>query len=455
MKRKPRMLIVDDESSITDALELIMRENGYDALSAGSAAEAVALLRDSPFDVVFTDLKLPDADGIELLAKIKESAPATEVILMTAHGSLEVTIDAIKKGAYYYIEKPFTPDQAIMLAARALELARVREENRELRGARQGDSFGMVGRAPQMMRIYDTIRATAASEASVLIEGESGTGKELIASAFHSQSNRADGPFVRINCAAIPRDLIESELFGYKKGAFTGADRDKRGLIEAASGGTLLLDEIVEMPAHLQTKLLRVLQDRRLRRVGSEQEIGVDCRLVSATNRNTAQAINEETLREDLYFRISTIKIKVPPLRDRLDDLVLLAEVFLQLYAGKYDKPIRSISPAAFALLSRYYWPGNVRELESVIESAVLFCQEQTITPEHLPDHLQSKKMDSFRCEIPPYLTMEEIEREAIAQTLERTRGNVKKTAEILNLHRPTLYRRLRRFGFKDSDRTA
>ncbi|HEY3137677.1 MAG TPA: sigma-54 dependent transcriptional regulator, partial [Blastocatellia bacterium] len=413
MKRKPRMLIVDDESSITDALELIMRENGYDALSAGSAAEAVALLRDSPFDVVFTDLKLPDADGIELLAKIKESAPATEVILMTAHGSLEVTIDAIKKGAYYYIEKPFTPDQAIMLAARALELARVREENRELRGARQSDTFGMVGRAPQMMRIYDTIRATAASEASVLIEGESGTGKELIASAFHSQSNRADGPFVRINCAAIPRDLIESELFGYKKGAFTGADRDKRGLIEAASGGTLLLDEIVEMPAHLQTKLLRVLQDRRLRRVGSEQEIGVDFRLVSATNRNTAQAINEGTLREDLYFRISTIKVRVPPLRDRGDDLILLAKIFLQCYAGKYDKPIQNISPAALALLSRYEWPGNVRELESVIERAVLFCQEATVTPEHLPDHVSSKLTNSFRCEIPPFLTMEEIEREA------------------------------------------
>src|SRR5262245_38896553 len=208
MKRKPRMLIVDDESSITDALELIMRENGYDAVSAGLAAEAAALLRDSPFDVVFTDLKLPDADGIELLARIKEIAPATEVILMTAHGSLEVTIDAIKKGAYYYIEKPFTPDQAVTLAARALELVRVREENRKLRGATTGESFGMAGRAPQMKRIYETIRATAASEASVLIEGESGTGKELIASAFHTQSNRADGPFVRINCAAIPRDLI-------------------------------------------------------------------------------------------------------------------------------------------------------------------------------------------------------------------------------------------------------
>ena len=455
MKRKRRMLVVDDESSVTDALELIMREQGYEVRTASTVSAALGLLGDAQFDVVFVDLKLPDSTGIDLLARIKEATPETEVIVMTGHGSLDLTIEAIKKGAYYYVEKPFTPDQAVMLAARALELARVREENRVLRRTLSSESFGMVGRSPGMMRIHDTIRATAQSEASVLIEGESGTGKELIASAFHSNSNRGGGPFVRINCAAIPRDLIESELFGYKKGAFTGADRDKRGLIEASSGGTLLLDEIVEMPAHLQSKLLRVLQERKLRRLGSEQEIGVNFRLVSATNRDTAQAINEGTLREDLYFRISTIKINVPPLRDRLDDLVLLAEMFLQRYAGKYNKPIRNISQAAFALLSRYDWPGNVRELESVIERAVLFCQEETISPEHLPDHVQSRRTDAFRCEIPPYLTMEEIEREAIAQTLERTRGNVKKTAEILNIHRPTLYRRLKRFGLKGSDLTA
>ena len=451
MKQKPRILVVDDEDSVNDALDLIFREQGYEVLTVGTATAAVDRLQRGPFDVVFVDLKLPDATGIELLARIKENAPGTQVILMTAHGSIEVTIDAIKKGAFYYIEKPFTPDQAITLAARALELTRVKEENRELRSAMNNESFGMVGRSPQMMRIYETILATAASEASVLIEGESGTGKELIANAFHSHSNRADGPFMRINCAAIPRDLIESELFGYKKGAFTGADRDKRGLIEAASSGTLLLDEIVEMPAHLQTKLLRVLQERKLRRLGSEQEISVDFRLVSATNRDTAQAIKEGVLREDLYFRISTIKVRVPPLRDRGDDLILLAKTFLQRYAGKYDKPIQDISPAGLALLSRYDWPGNVRELESVIERAVLFCQETTVTPEHLPDHVNGKQTNSFRCEIPPFLTMEEIEREAIEQTLERTGGNIKRTAEILNLHRPTLYRWLKRFGLRAS----
>lgn len=444
-----RILVVDDESSITGALELILGERGYQVETAGSVAEAVELLARRPFDLVLTDLRLTDSTGIELLTRVKQDSPETEVILMTAHGSVELTIEAIKKGAYYYIEKPFTPDQVLMLTERALELAAFKQENQVLKRTLRGeaDVFGMVGRTPKLLKIYETIRATAPSEASVLIEGESGTGKELIAAAFHLHSNRANRPFMRINCAAIPRDLIESELFGYKKGAFTGADRDKRGLIEAASGGTLLLDEIAEMPAHLQTKLLRVLQERKLRRVGDEREIPVDFRLVAATNRDTAQAIKEGALREDLYFRISTIKIKVPPLRERLDDLALLAEEFLKRYSMKYNKAIRGISQAAFSLLSRYEWPGNVRELESVIERAVLFCQEDEVSPEHLPDHIHGARQGKFLCEIPPYLTLEEIEREVIEQTLERTAGNVKKTAQILKLHRPTLYRKLRRYG--------
>src|SRR5690348_12994176 len=292
--------------------------------------------------------------------------------------------------------------------------------------------FGIIGRNEAMRRIYEAIRMTAASDASVLLEGESGTGKELIATAFHSQSERASRPFIRINCAAIPGDLIESELFGYRKGAFTGADRDKRGLIEATAGGTLLLDEIAEMPLHLQTKLLRVLQERKLRRLGDEQEMSVDFRLVSSTNRDTAQMIQEGTLRKDLYFRISTIKVKSPPLRERLDDVPLLANRFLQHYSEKYKKRIREISTAAFALLMRYEWPGNVRELESVVEHAVLFEMEDKLMPASLPEHLHNSHGQEFRCVIPPYFTMEDIEREAIAQTLERTGGNIKRTAEIL-----------------------
>lgn len=446
-----RILVVDDESSITGALELILGERGYQIKTASTVAEALELLAQRPFDLVLTDLRLADSTGIELLTQVKQDTPETEVLLMTAHGSVDVTIEAIKRGAYYYLEKPFTPEHVLMLVERALELASIRQENRTLKRTLGGEvkSFGMVGRTPKLLRIYETIRATAPSEASVLIEGESGTGKELIATAFHFQSNRAGGPFVRINCAAIPRDLIESELFGYKKGAFTGADRDKRGLIEAASGGTLLLDEISETPAHLQTKLLRVLQDRKVRRLGDEQEMAIDFRLVAATNRNTAEAMKQGILREDLYFRISTIKITVPPLRERLDDLALLSEEFLQRYGGKYNKPIRGISQAASSVLSRYDWPGNVRELESVIERAVLFCQDDYVGPEHLPDHIFGAREGNFRCEIPPFLTLEEIEREAIEQTLERTGGNVKKTAQILKLHRPTLYRKLKKFGIK------
>jgi transcriptional regulator with PAS, ATPase and Fis domain len=269
----------------------------------------------------------------------------------------------------------------------------------------------------------------------------------LIAAALHAQSNRASGPYIRINCAALPSELIESELFGYRKGAFTGADRDKRGLIEAAGGGTLLLDEIAEMPAHLQTKLLRVLQERRLRRLGDEQEMAVDFRLVCSTNRDTAQMIADGTLRKDLFFRVSTIRVKVPPLRERPDDVAPLAERFLQTYAGKYGKRIRAVSPAAFSLLARYDWPGNVRELESVVEHAVLFAREDELRPEDLPEHLLASTAAHTRCVIPPYMTMEEIEREAIAQTLERTGGNVKKAAEILDYHRPTLYRKLKKFG--------
>jgi transcriptional regulator with PAS, ATPase and Fis domain len=284
-----------------------------------------------------------------------------------------------------------------------------------------------------------------------LIEGESGTGKEMIATALHVQSSRAGRPFIRINCAAIPSTLIESELFGYRKGAFTGADHDRRGLIEATAGGTLLLDEISEMPVYLQTKLLRLLQERKVRRLGDEREISVDFRLISSTNRESSQMIGEGALRQDLYFRLSTVKIKVPPLCERLDDLGLLSEVFLLRLARKYRKPMRGISTATVAILMRYNWPGNVRELESVIEHAVLFAQSDYLTPEDLPDHLHSSKARSFLCVIPPYLTKDDIEREAIAQTLERTGGNIMKTAQILNYNRPTLYRKLRRFGLRES----
>jgi len=446
-----RILVVDDERSVTNALQLILTELEYQVDAAKSVAEASVLLKGSPYDLVFTDLRLPDATGIDLLNRIKKDTPDTQVVVMTAHGSIDITIEAIKRGAFYYIEKPFTPDQVTMLVERALQFEAITRENRNLKSALlgDGDDFGIIGRHSKMRQIHSIIRTAAPSDASVLIEGESGTGKELIAAAFHFQSTRAEFPLTRINCAAIPHDLIESELFGYRKGAFTGADRDKRGLIEATAGGTLLLDEIAEMPMHLQTKLLRVLQERKLRRLGDEGEVDVDFRLVSSTNRDTAQMIQEGTFRKDLYFRISTIKVIAPPLRERFDDVPLLAERFLQQYSEKYKKRIREISTGAFALLMRYEWPGNVRELESVIEHAVLFATEDKLTPESFPAQLHAPPSGQFRCIIPPYMSMEEIEREAIAQTLERTAGNVKRTAEILNYHRPRLYRKMKSFGLR------
>lgn len=446
-----RILVVDDENTITCALELLLREHDYDVDTASTAKEAEALLARRWFDLVFLDLRLPDADGIRLLEHIKQTAPETEVVLMTAHGSLEVTIDAIKRGAFYYLEKPFTFEQVLLLTERALQFKTIMAENRLQKSTRaeEREDFGIIGNNSKMRHLCAVIRTAAPSDASVLIEGESGTGKEMIATALHAQSRRAGRPFIRINCAAIPSTLIESELFGYRKGAFTGADHDRRGLIEATAGGTLLLDEISEMPVYLQTKLLRVLQERKVRRLGDEREVSVDFRLVSSTNRETSLTIGEGALRQDLYFRLSTVKIKVPPLRERLDDLALLSEVFLLRLARRYNKPMRGISQATLALLMRYNWPGNVRELESVVEHAVLFAQTDYLTPEDLPDHLHTSNARSFLCVIPPYLTKDDIEREAIAQTLERTGGNIKKTAQILNYNRPTLYRKLRRFGLR------
>jgi DNA-binding NtrC family response regulator len=453
MKESQRksILIVDDDCSITDSLSLILREAGFEVLTAHNFAESLTILNNKQFDLVLTDLCLPDATGIEVITQVKNESPETEVILMTGHGSLDITIEAIKRGAYYYIEKPLGIDRLHTLVNRALEFAALKHENQTLKQSLNGDSvtFGMVGSDPKLQQIIQTIRTAARSDASVLIEGESGTGKELIAAAFHAQSQRSSGPFIRINCAAIPHELIESELFGYQKGAFTGADRDKRGLMEAASGGTLLLDEIAEMPSHLQTKLLRVLQERKLRRLGDECEIDVDFRLVSSTNRNTVALLEKGLLRKDLYYRISTIKITVPPLRERLDDVLLIARYCLQRFNVQYDKKIRDLSAETVLRLLHYSWPGNIRELESVIERAVLFCSDNQLLPESLPDEFQPTRFNNACFVIPPLVPLEDLERAAILQTLERTAGNIRRSAQILRCPRPTFYRKLKKFGIK------
>jgi len=307
------------------------------------------------------------------------------------------------------------------------------------------ETFGMIGRDAKLRQIIKTIQTVAPSDASVLIEGESGTGKQLMAEAIHARSRRSSGPFVHVNCAAIPTGLLEAELFGYQQ---------KRGLMEAATFGTLLLDEIVEMPGHWQTRLFRVLQERKLCRLGDDVQRDIDCRLVVTTNRNTIDLLDEGVLRKDLYFRISTIKIKVPALRERLDDIPLIAQHFLERFNTQYDRRIRGISQEAVLRLVRYDWPGNIRELESVIERAVLFCPGDELLPECLPEQLQSKDSRPVCFVIPPLVPMEEIEREAILQTLARTSGNVKRSAQILRYPRPTFYRKLKKFGIK-VDRTG
>ena len=452
MKVAPRksILVVDDESSVTGSLDLILSDAGFEVLVAHSFAESITILKDTDVDLVITDLRLSDDSGIDLITHIKSKNLKTEVILMTAYGSVDIAIEAIKQGAYYYLEKPYARDRLFALVERALQFANLKRENENLKRTLAGDSetFGLIGSDPKMRQIIETIRTAAPSDASILIEGESGTGKELIATAFHTQSQRASGPFIRINCAAIPQELIESELFGYKKGAFTGAARDKRGLIQVATGGTLLFDEIAEMPAHLQTKLLRVLQEHKLRRLGDEKEIDVDFRLVSATNRCTLALLEEGVLRKDLYFRISTIKIKVPPLRERLGDVPLIAKRFLERFSDQYNKKIRDISREAGLRLLSYDWPGNIRELESVIERAVLFCPGTELLPACLPEEFQMEATTPTFV-IPPSVAMEDIEREAIMQTLERTCGNIRKSAQILRFPRPTFYRKLKKFGIK------
>jgi len=316
------------------------------------------------------------------------------------------------------------------------------------------ETFGMVGRDAGLRNIIETIRTAAPSDATVLIEGENGTGKHLMAAAIHARSHRCSGPFIHVNCAAIPPELFEAELFGYREGAFNGAGHDKRGLMEAASFGTLLLDEIAEMPPYLQTRVSRVLQQRKIRRLGNDAEIAINFRLVVTTSRNTTVLLEQGILRKDLYFRISTIKIKVPALRERFDDIPLIAEHFLDRFNKQYDRRIRTISEETVFRLLRYEWPGNIRELESVIERAVLFCQGDELLPECLPEELQGKDSRKLSFVIPPLVAMEEIEREAILQTLARTSGNVKRSAQILRYPRPTFYRKLTKFGIK-VDRTG
>ncbi|HVC20569.1 MAG TPA: sigma-54 dependent transcriptional regulator [Vicinamibacterales bacterium] len=457
VKRKKRVLAIDDEASMTEWLQILLEHAGYEVRTALIGTRGEETFKSWRPDAVVTDLMLPDMDGIELVRRFKEANPDVEVIVISGQGSISRAVDAVKAGASYFVEKPVEPEGLLALLEKAIAHRNLQAENQELKRQLQ-DRYkfaNIIGKSRKMQELFELVESVAASDANILIQGENGTGKELIANAIHFNSLRAKGPFIKINCAAIPKDLIESELFGYRKGAFTGALTDKEGLFEMAEGGSLLLDEIGEMPAYLQTKLLRVLQEREYRPIGSDRIVHVDFRLICATNIDVDAALRDGRLREDLYFRINTITLRVPPLRERTEDIPLLCDYFLEKFRQRYQKNVKTLAPAVYHLLIRNHWAGNVRELENAIERAVLVCKGNEITPNDLPESIRGEGGASAEFVIPPHRTLAEIEKMAILQTLQRTNWNKQEAAQILGLYRPTLYSKMKKHEIIDAGKTA
>jgi DNA-binding NtrC family response regulator len=451
-KRRRRVLAIDDEPAMTEWLKRVMEAEGYEVRAAPTGETGGEVFKHWRPDVVLTGLSLPDIDGIQLLKDLKDIDPQPETIVIGAEGTNTRAVEAGRAGAFFFLEKPVNQDGLMDLLRQAADRTEERAEHQQLKERMRGQySFAnVVGQSRMMKDLFDLIDSVAASDANILIQGENGTGKELIANALHHNSNRVKGPFIKINCASIPKDLIESELFGYKKGAFTGAINDKVGLLELAEGGSLLLDEIGEMPPYLQTKLLRVLQERQYRPIGSDRLVTVDFRLICATNIDIDVALKEGKLREDLYFRINTITLRVPSLRERTEDIPLLCNHFLSKFNQRYQRSVRSISPAVYHLLIRNRWAGNVRELENAIERAVLVCKVGEITPGDLPESIREESAAAQDFAIPPHRTLAEIERMAIVQTLQRTNWNKQEAAQILGLYRPTLYSKMKKHDITD-----
>ncbi|MGA9997180.1 MAG: sigma-54 dependent transcriptional regulator [Pyrinomonadaceae bacterium] len=447
-----RILVIDDEPMMSDSLKQNLVEEDYTVDTAANGAEAIELFDRGGHHLAICDLQLPDMDGLEVLRHIKETRPATEVIVVTGYGTVARAVEATKAGAFYFVEKPFDFEQMQPLVEKALERRELMAETASMRRqlSTRSEYFNIIGASKAMQQIYETIESVAKSDANVLIVGESGTGKELIANAIHYNSLRAKKPFIKVNCAALPKELIESELFGHTKGAFTGAHADKEGLVQHAAGGSLMLDEIAEMPVELQPKLLRVLQERSYRKIGSEKTFAVDFRLISSTNRPPADAIRDGLLRDDLFYRISTITIHVPPLRERTDDTVLLTDHFLKMYAQKYDRQITGVSQNAYQRLLSHMWPGNVRELQNVIERAVLLAKSSKIEPVDLPfenGSLPEGTTGGATWDVPPNMTLEDIEKLVIEKTLQRTGGNKQAAANLLGIYRPRLYSKIRKYN--------
>ena len=447
---KARVLIVDDEKAAGEGLRDLLAAEGYETLTEGDGLAGLRRVEEFLPSVVITDVLMPRMDGFGLLKEIRSRYPETAVILLTGQGSVEMALRAIQEeGAYHYFEKPIDMKKLRLVVERAVEYAEARRENEALRRQlRDRGAFGeLVGKSEPMRQIYHLVEQVAPSSASVLITGESGTGKELVARTIHNLSPRADSQFVAINCSAIPETLMESELFGHEKGAFTGAASRRQGCFELANGGTLLLDEIAEMPTLLQAKLLRVLEERSMRRLGSTQEIPVDVRLLAATNKNPLDAVHNGTLREDLLYRLNVITIEMPPLRDRKDDLPLLAQHLVTQLAQKHNRPARSLSQPALQVLQSHTWPGNVRELRNAIERAVIICSGEEIERHHLapyPVDQRARVRSEDTLTLPVGTPIEEVERQMILRTLQKTDNNKTRAAELLGISLKTLHNKLR-----------
>jgi DNA-binding NtrC family response regulator len=449
----PTILIVEDEAKMRRLLELNLADDGFSTLSAGDAETGVKLLRENTVDLVVTDLKLPGMNGLEFLHSIKRQNAALPVVVMTAFGSVETAVEAMKAGASDYVLKPFSLSEMRMVIRKELDVHNLREENRSLREAlgKRYSHPNVVARSTKMQEALATVERVAPTNSTVLLGGESGVGKDLIARAIHEKSRRASGPFIKINSSAIPENLLESELFGYEKGAFTGAATSKPGKFELADKGTLFLDEIGDVPPAIQVKLLRVLQEREFERLGGTRTVKVDVRLIAATNRDLREALEQGTFREDLYYRLNVVPIDIAPLRQRKEDIPDLVNLFISRFAGDSGKPVKSIAPAAMQILVNYHWPGNVRELQNIIERACALAKGPVLEAADIHLDLRpAKPANGGAGFLPEGMTLEQWEDEMIQEALRRANGNKSQAARMLGLSRNALRYRLSKIGIAD-----